>query len=88
MTYEFLQHYWCFIIALLAALLVFLMFVQGANSLIFSMGRTANERRLIVNATGRKWEFTFTTLVTFGGAFSPRIPYSTPPASAVPTGYG
>lgn len=79
MTYEFLQHYWCFIIALLAALLVFLMFVQGANSLIFSMGRTANERRLIVNATGRKWEFTFTTLVTFGGAFFASYPlfYST-----------
>ena len=79
MTYAFLQHYWCFVVALLAALLVFLMFVQGANTLIFSLGRTADERRLIVNATGRKWEFTFTTLVTFGGAFFASYPlfYST-----------
>lgn len=74
MTYTFLQHYWCFVVALLAALLVFLLFVQGANSLIFSVGRTADERRLIVNATGRKWEFTFTTLVTFGGAFFASYP--------------
>ena len=79
MTYVFLQHYWCFVVALLAALLVFLMFVQGANSLIFSWGRTEDERRLIVNSTGRKWEFTFTTLVTFGGAFFASYPlfYST-----------
>ena len=79
MTYIFLQHYWCFIVALLAAILVFLMFVQGANSLIFTIGKTADERRLIVNATGRKWEFTFTTLVTFGGAFFASYPlfYST-----------
>ena len=79
MTYIFLQHYWCFVVALLAALLVFLMFVQGANSLIFTLGRTEDERRLLVNATGRKWEFTFTTLVTFGGAFFASYPlfYST-----------
>ena len=79
MTYIFLQHYWCFVVALLAALLVFLMFVQGANTLIFSLGRSADERRLVVNATGRKWEFTFTTLVTFGGAFFASYPlfYST-----------
>ncbi len=79
MSYTFLQHYWCFIVALLAALLVFLMFVQGANSLIFNLGKTADERRLVVNATGRKWEFTFTTLVTFGGAFFASYPlfYST-----------
>ena len=79
MTYSFLQHYWCFVVALLAALLVFLMVVQGANTLIFSLGRTPDERRLIVNATGRKWEFTFTTLVTFGGAFFASYPlfYST-----------
>jgi len=74
MTYAFLQHYWCFVVALLAALLVFLMFVQGANSLIFSWGRTEDERRLIINSTGRKWEFTFTTLVTFGGAFFASYP--------------
>ena len=79
MSYLFLQHYWCFIVALLAAILVFLMFVQGANSLIFTIGKTADERRLVVNATGRKWEFTFTTLVTFGGAFFASYPlfYST-----------
>lgn len=79
MTYLFLQHYWCFVVALLAALLVFLMFVQGANSLIFSLGKTEDERRLILNSTGRKWEFTFTTLVTFGGAFFASYPlfYST-----------
>ena len=79
MTYAFLQHYWWFLVSLLGALLVFLMFVQGANSMIFSLGRTAEERRLIVNSTGRKWEFTFTTLVTFGGAFFASFPlfYST-----------
>ena len=79
MTYTFLQHYWCFIVSLLGALLVFLLFVQGANSVVFSLGRTAEERRLLVNSTGRKWEFTFTTLVTFGGAFFASFPlfYST-----------
>ena len=79
MTYTFLQHYWCFIVSLLGALLVFLLFVQGANSVIFSLGRTTEERRLLINSTGRKWEFTFTTLVTFGGAFFASFPlfYST-----------
>lgn len=79
MSYDFLQHYWWFIVSLLGALLVFLLFVQGANSMIFSLGRTPDERRLIVNSTGRKWEFTFTTLVVFGGAFFASFPlfYST-----------
>lgn len=79
MTYEFLQAYWWFLISLLGALLVFLMFVQGANTLIFCLGKTTEERRLIINSTGRKWEFTFTTLVTFGGAFFSSFPlfYST-----------
>ena len=79
MTYEFLQQYWWFIVSLLGAILVFLMFVQGANSLVFTLGKTADERRLLVNSTGRKWEFTFTTLVTFGGAFFASFPlfYST-----------
>ncbi|MBQ6653700.1 MAG: cytochrome d ubiquinol oxidase subunit II [Prevotella sp.] len=79
MTYEFLQHYWWLLVSLLGALLVFLMFVQGANSMIFSLGRTAEERRMLVNSTGRKWEITFTTLVTFGGAFFASFPlfYST-----------
>lgn len=79
MTYAFLQHYWWFLVSLLGALLVFLMFVQGANSMLFSLGKNDDERRLIINSTGRKWEFTFTTLVTFGGAFFASFPlfYST-----------
>ncbi len=84
MTYDFLQHYWWFIIALLGSLLVFLMFVQGANSMIFQLGEDDVERRLVINSTGRKWEFTFTTLVTFGGAFFASFPlfYSTSFGSA------
>ncbi|MBO7046965.1 MAG: cytochrome d ubiquinol oxidase subunit II [Prevotella sp.] len=79
MTYEFLQHYWCFIVSLLGAILVFLLFVQGANSMARSLGWTEEGRRLVYNSTGRKWEFTFTTLVTFGGAFFASFPlfYST-----------
>ena len=79
MTYEFLQHYWCFVVALLGAILVFLLFVQGANSVAGSLGYTEEGRRLVYNSTGRKWEFTFTTLVTFGGAFFASYPlfYST-----------
>ena len=78
-TYTFLQQYWWFIVSLLGALLVFLLFVQGANSLIFSLGKTAEEKRMVINSTGRKWELTFTTLVTFGGAFFASFPlfYST-----------
>ena len=79
MTYSFLQHYWCFIVSLLGALLVFLLFVQGANSLVRSLGGNDEGRRLVINSTERKWEFTFTTLVTFGGAFFASFPlfYST-----------
>ena len=79
MTYDFLQHYWWFLVSLLGALLVFLMFVQGANSLISSLGRTPEGMRMVLNSTGRKWEITFTTLVTFGGAFFASFPlfYST-----------
>ena len=79
MTYEFLQNYWWFIVSLLGALLIFLLFVQGANSLVRSLGWTEEGRRLVINSTGRKWEFTFTTLVTFGGAFFASFPlfYST-----------
>ena len=78
-TYIFLQHYWWFLVSLLGALLVFLLFVQGGNSLLYCLGRTEEERTLLVNSTGRKWEFTFTTLVTFGGAFFASFPlfYST-----------
>ena len=78
-TYSFLQHYWWFLVSLLGALLVFLMFVQGANSMVRTLGYSEEGRRLIINSTGRKWEFTFTTLVTFGGAFFASFPlfYST-----------
>jgi cytochrome d ubiquinol oxidase subunit II len=84
MSYEFLQHYWWFIVSLLGALLVFLLFVQGANSVARSLGSTEEGRRLVYNSTGRKWEFTFTTLVTFGGAFFASFPlfYSTSFGSA------
>jgi len=78
-TYIFLQHYWWFIISLLGALLVLLLFVQGGNSMLFTLPRTEDQRKMMVNSTGRKWEFTFTTLVTFGGAFFASFPlfYST-----------
>lgn len=77
--YIFLQNYWWFLISLLGALLVFLLFVQGGNSQLFSLGQTEAHRKMLVNSTGRKWEFTFTTLVTFGGAFFASFPlfYST-----------
>lgn len=77
--YIFLQQYWWFLIALLGGLLVFLLFVQGGNALIFFAGKDEAERELIINSTGRKWELTFTTLVTFGGAFFASFPlfYST-----------
>ena len=79
MTYSFLQQYWWFIVSLLGALLVFLLFVQGANSLVYSLGRTEDGQRKVLASTGRKWEITFTTLVTFGGAFFASFPlfYST-----------
>ena len=78
-TYTFLQQYWWFLIALLGGLLVFLLFVQGGNALIFLASKNESERELIINSTGRKWELTFTTLVTFGGAFFASFPlfYST-----------
>ncbi len=78
-TYIILQHYWWFIVSLLGALLVFLLFVQGGQTLIYTLGKNESERTILVNALGRKWEFTFTTLVTFGGAFFASFPlfYST-----------
>ncbi|MCR5820417.1 MAG: cytochrome d ubiquinol oxidase subunit II [Bacteroidaceae bacterium] len=79
MTYLFLQQYWWLLVSLLGALLVFMMFVQGGNSLIFTLGATDDERKMLINSTGRKWELTFTTLVTFGGAAFAAFPlfYST-----------
>lgn len=79
MTYEFLQSYWWVLISLLGGLLVFLMFVQGANLHLGARALTDGQKRLVLNSTGRKWELTFTTLVTFGGAFFASFPlfYST-----------
>lgn len=74
-TYILLQHYWWFLVSLLGALLVFLLFVQGGQSLLFSIGKTELEQKMLLNSTGRKWEFTFTTLVTFGGAFFAFFPF-------------
>ena len=78
-SYSDFQHYWWLIVSLLGAILVFLLFVQGGQSLIYSLGKEDADRTLLLNATGRKWEFTFTTLVTFGGAFFASFPlfYST-----------
>ena len=79
MSYTFLQQYWWCVVSLLGALLVFLLFVQGANSLVYSLGRTEEGQLKVIESTGRKWEITFTTLVTFGGAFFASFPlfYST-----------
>ena len=79
MDYQFLQQYWWFIVSLLGGILVFLLFVQGGNSMIFCLGKTEAQRKMLINSTGRKWEFTFTTLVTFGGGFFASFPlfYST-----------
>jgi cytochrome d ubiquinol oxidase subunit II len=74
MTHIFLQNYWWFIVSLLGSLLVFLMFVQGGQTFIFSLGKDTVSRTMIINTLGRKWEFTFTTLVTFGGAFFASFP--------------
>ncbi len=78
-NYELLQQYWWFLVSLLGALLVMLMFVQGGQSLLHCIGRNETEYRMLTNSTGRKWELTFTTLVTFGGAFFASFPlfYST-----------
>ena len=88
MDYAFYQEYWWLLISILGALLVFLLFVQGGQSLFFSLGKEPLERKLLVNSVGRKWEFTFTTLVVFGGASSPPSPSSTRRASGAPTGCG
>lgn len=76
---EFLQHYWWFVVSLLGSLLVFLLFVQGINQQLFQIGETKEQRSKLIHATGSKWEITFTTLVTFGGAFFASFPlfYST-----------
>ncbi len=77
--YSFLQHYWWFLISLIGGIFAFLLFVQGGQSMIFSLAKTDQQRYIVVNALGRKWEYTFTTLVTFGGALFASFPlfYST-----------
>lgn len=85
--YIFLQQYWWLIVSLLGAILVFLLFVQGGNSLLFCLGKTEEHRKMLVNSTGRKWEFTFTTLVTFGGALLHFL-YFIVPVSAELIGFG
>lgn len=79
LSHPALQQYWWVIISLLAALLVFLMFVQGGQTLLLTLGKTDMQKKILANTFGRKWEFTFTTLVTFGGAFFASFPlfYST-----------
>ncbi len=73
-SHLFLQQYWWIIISILAGLLVFLLFVQGGQSMIFSLSDNSLQKTIVVNTLGRKWEFTFTTLVTFGGAFFAAFP--------------
>ena len=74
MDLNILQHYWWILICILGGLLVFLLFVQGGQSLIYTIGKNKDERDLIVNTLGHKWEYTFTTLVVFGGAFFASFP--------------
>ena len=78
-SYLTLQHYWWIVISLLGSVLVFLLFIQGGQTLLYTIGKNETERTLLVNLLGRKWELTFTTLVTFGGAFFASFPlfYST-----------
>lgn len=74
MELDILQHYWWILISILGGLLVFLLFVQGGQSLLYTIGKNKDERDLIVNTLGHKWEYTFTTLVVFGGAFFASFP--------------
>jgi len=74
LSYIELQQYWFIIVSLLGAILVFLFFVQGGQTFIFRIGKSDIERTIIIHSLGRKWEFTFTTLVTFGGAFFASFP--------------
>jgi len=88
MTLSALQQYWWIIISLLGAILVFLMFVQGGQTLLFQIAKNEEERKLLVNSLGRKWELTFTTLVTFGGAFFASFLFFILPVLVVLIGFG
>ena len=68
MELEYLQNYWWLLIAVLGSLLVFLLFVQGGQTMLFQRF-TESQRTMIISSLGKKWELTFTTLVVFGGAF-------------------
>ncbi len=85
MDYIFLQQYWWLIISLLAGILVFMLFVQGGQSLIYTIAKNEEQRSLVINSIGHKWDLTFTTLVTFGGAFFASFPlfYSTSFSGAI-----
>ena len=74
MSYLHLQEYWWFLIGVLAGLFVFMTFVQGGQTLLWTLGKSEEKRDLIVNALGRKWELTFTSLVMFGGALFASFP--------------
>ncbi len=74
LSLNILQHYWWILVSVLGALFVFLTFVQGGQTLLYTIGKTEGEKTIILNTLGRKWEFTFTTLVTFGGAFFASFP--------------
>lgn len=84
----FYQHYWWFLISTLGALLVFLLFVQGGQTLLSTLAKEPIERSMLINSLGRKWEFTFTTLVVFGGAFLPPSLCSIPRVSVARIGCG
>ena len=79
LSYTALQQYWWILVSLLGSILVFLLFVQGGQTLIYQLGKSETNRTILINTIGSKWEFTFTTLVTFGGAFFASFPlfYST-----------
>lgn len=89
MELDILQHYWWILICILGGALVFLLFVQGGQSLLYTLGKSKEERDLIVNVIGNKWEYTFTTLVVFGGAFFlPVFPCFMRPVSGEPMSCG
>lgn len=74
LSHSLLQHYWWLVISLVGALLVFMLFVTGGQTLIYSVAKNESERALVINSLGRKWELTFTTLVLFGGAIFAAFP--------------
>src|SRR5690554_3422743 len=74
LTHLQLQQYWWFIMSVVASALVFLLFVQGGQTLIGTLGKNEDERTMVINSIGRKWEFTFTTLVVFAAGMFASFP--------------